>query len=71
MAVILSKIAGETKGITVTELPYQDKEKIPSWAQDAFLQLYERGLLDIFTGESLEPNRPVTRAEAAALLDQI
>ncbi|PKM77559.1 MAG: serine protease [Firmicutes bacterium HGW-Firmicutes-15] len=71
MAVILSRLAGETKAVTSAELPYQDSEQIPSWARDAFVQLYERGLLTIFPGELLEPNRPVTRAEAAALLDKI
>ncbi len=71
IAAIISRLAGETKSVTSAELPYPDSEKIPSWARDAFAQMYERGLLSIFSGEYLEPNRPVTRAEAAALLDKI
>ncbi len=52
-------------------LPYKDLASVPPWARDAFSLMYERGLLNIFTGEYLDPNRPVTRAETAAILDQI
>ena len=52
-------------------LLYKDIASVPPWARDAFSLMYERGLLNIFTGEYLDPNRPITRAEAAAILDQI
>jgi subtilisin family serine protease len=71
MAVILNRIAGGTKSDKTKPLPYRDWSSVPSWAKEGYYQMYERGLLEIFSGEYLEPDRPVTRAEAAALLDKI
>jgi len=71
MAVIIARIAGDKRVKNLAALPYEDWGLVPSWAQEAFSQLFERGLLSVFSGKSLEPDSYVTRAEAAALLDQI
>ncbi|MGI5922227.1 MAG: S-layer homology domain-containing protein [Syntrophomonadaceae bacterium] len=52
-------------------MPYADSSTIPAWANAAFLYLYNQGLLDMWNGPNLQPWRPVTRAEAAAIIDQI
>ncbi len=70
MAVILARLTGETKPITSFDLPYPDSHEIPAWAREAFVRIYQRRLLNTFTG-ALEPNRPLTRAEAAALIAQL
>jgi hypothetical protein len=69
LAVIISHLSG-TK-LKQEVLPYKDIDSIPSWARDAFSQMQAMGILKVFSGENLEPNRPVTRAEVAAILDQI
>jgi hypothetical protein len=71
MAVILYRIAGGINSDKNIVLPYWDWSTVPSWAKEAYYHMYERGLLSIFPDEYLEPNYPVTRAEAAALLDKI
>jgi hypothetical protein len=70
IAVIITRLVSNSEP-KQEALPYKDSDSIPAWARDAFSQMYERGLLKIFSGEYLEPNRPVTRAEVAAILDQI
>jgi len=69
LAVIIYHLSGTEPKQKV--LLYKDIASVPPWARDAFSQMYERGLLNIFTGEYLDPTRPIPRAEAAAILDQI
>jgi len=69
LAVIISNLSGTEPKREV--LPYKDIDSVPLWAQDAFSQMYKMDLLNIFPGEYLDPNRPITRAEAAAILDQL
>jgi hypothetical protein len=41
------------------------------WAQPALVKLIEAGYVDGYGGSQLYPDRPITRAEAASILDRI
>lgn len=76
LAVIIYTLLTKTDKAELTRnsaenLPYNDNGTIPSWAIPAFSYLYKEGLLDIWNGNNLQPLRPVTRAEAAAIIDKI
>lgn len=76
LAVIIYALLTETGQIDLNQnnpanLPYKDSASIPDWAKPAFLYLNEKGLLNMWQGNNLQPFRFVTRAEAAAIIDQI
>lgn len=53
-------------------LPYPDAADLPDWALPAVQAAVRAGLLqDVFSGPPLQPNRPVSRAEWAALVARI
>ncbi|MEQ8176370.1 MAG: S8 family serine peptidase [Syntrophomonadaceae bacterium] len=68
MAQILP-VVSQTTG--KSQLPYTDYEKIPAWAEPSYQLFYQRGWLDLFGGGSLEPERSLTRGEAARFIDRI
>ncbi|MEN6327016.1 MAG: S8 family serine peptidase [Syntrophomonas sp.] len=72
LAVIIYVLIKTDKVVsTKYSLPYTDTATIPLWAGTAFSCLYKENLLEMWGGDNLQPWRPVTRAEAAALIDQI
>ncbi|MEN6462775.1 MAG: S-layer homology domain-containing protein, partial [Syntrophomonas sp.] len=72
LAVIIYVLIKSDKAVpTGYSLPYADTGTIPLWAGTAFSYLYKEGLLEMWGGDNLQPWRPVTRAEAAAIIDQI
>ncbi|MCI8589580.1 MAG: hypothetical protein HFE77_02560 [Clostridiales bacterium] len=53
------------------ELPFTDKNDIPSWALPTLKKIYGAGLVAGYPDGSLKPNAPVTRAEAAVMLHSL
>ncbi|MEN6391948.1 MAG: S-layer homology domain-containing protein, partial [Syntrophomonas sp.] len=52
--------------------PYLDSGNIPSWAQHSYRVFQQRGWLELFgRSDYLEPERPLTRGEAARFIDRI
>ena len=53
-----------------TELPFVDRDEISDELYDAAVLMYEAGLMK-GDGHNFQPNKPITRAEMAILLDRI
>jgi hypothetical protein len=70
-ALLTDNDKSELTNFSVVNLAYKDSSTIPAWAKQAFSYLYKQGLLDMWNGNNLQPLRPVTRAEAAVIIDQI
>lgn len=47
------------------------KDKVPAYAQGAVQVALEKGLVKGYTDKTFRPDRPVTRAEVAAILDRL
>ena len=76
MAVIMAALQrseekNDTQGETLAELPFLDRYEVPSWAMEAFQHLYhtqQLNYLDYARGSYIDAERPLTRAEAAAII---
>ncbi len=55
-------------GLRVAEVGYADKNAIPQWAAGAVGLLANAGLVSGYEDNTIRPQNPVTRAEAAAML---
>ena len=67
--VIISRFAGLKIPEKITKAPYSDVP-VDNWAARTMSAAKDAGLLDYIKDKSLEPNKPMTRAEAAAILSQ-
>ena len=57
-------------GDTSYEINYKDKEEIPVWANQAFCMLSGMGIIEGFGDNTIRPQKSITRAEAAVLVDK-
>ncbi|MCI8331482.1 MAG: hypothetical protein HFE78_01450 [Clostridiales bacterium] len=64
-------VIGRKINAPAKELPFTDKEDIPSWALPTLMKIYGAGLVAGYPDGSLKPNAPVTRAEAAVMLHSL
>lgn len=55
-------------GLRVADVGYADKNVIPQWAAGAVGTLANAGLVSGYTDNTIRPQNPVTRAEAAVML---
>lgn len=70
-AVFLYRCAGLPAGGTAAEIPdFADWDNVAPWAADAMVWAVESGLLRGLSGGLLAPEEPVTRAQAAVLLQR-
>ena len=51
----------------MVELPYIDAGEIPPWAKSAFTLLREEGMIDFWGNRYIEPQKLLTRGEAAMI----
>ena len=51
-----------------TDLPFQDKQLVDSWAKDAVATAYGNGLVNGLTPEQFAPKQIATRAQAVTLI---
>jgi len=71
--ILLVKALGlekEAKAKMNTELPFKDKKQIPAGAVGYVAVAVERGIITGYEDNTFRPDRPVTRAELAAILDR-
>ena len=67
-------IAGVMSASTITVFAtniFVDQNDLQSWNEDAVLELYNDGILTGYSDGSVMPNKEVTRAEVAVLLNEI
>jgi len=64
------KLDAEAKAKANTTLAFKDADKIPAGAVGYIAVALEKGLITGYEDNTFRPNRPVTRAELAALLDR-
>ena len=65
-ASVLSKLIGSTDAVRETN--FVDALSVPEWAKDSFNSLVSIGVINGSPNGALEPERNLTRAEAAQLL---
>ncbi|MBB6675651.1 S-layer homology domain-containing protein [Cohnella nanjingensis] len=64
------KLDGEAKKKMDTVLPFRDANQIPAGSVGYVAVAVEKGLITGYSDRTFQPNKPVTRAELAALLDR-
>ncbi|GAB2694077.1 S-layer homology domain-containing protein [Paenibacillus thermoaerophilus] len=64
------KLTDEAKAKMGTKLPFRDAKDIPAGAVGYVAVAVEKGLIDGYEDNTFRPNKTVTRAELAALLDR-
>ncbi len=65
------KLEGEAKKKMDTELPFRDAKEIPAGSVGYIAVALEKNLIKGYDDKTFQPNRPVTRAELASLLDRV
>ncbi|MCC3377333.1 S-layer homology domain-containing protein [Cohnella sp. REN36] len=64
------KLEGEAKKKMDAQLPFRDANQIPAGSVGYVAVAVEKGLITGYSDRTFQPNKPVTRAELAALLDR-
>ncbi|WP_426448892.1 S-layer homology domain-containing protein [Paenibacillus sp. S-38] len=64
------KLQNEAKAKMNAKLPYKDASQIPAGSVGYVAVAIEKNLIDGYEDNTFRPNKPVTRAELAALLDR-
>lgn len=64
------KLEAEAKAKMNEKLTFRDADQIPAGSVGYIKVALEKGLIDGYEDNTFRPNRPVTRAELAALLDR-
>lgn len=64
------KLQDEAKAKMNAQLPFKDAKQIPAGAVGYVAVALERNLINGYEDNTFRPNKPVTRAELAALLDR-
>lgn len=64
------KLDDEAKAKMDTQLPFKDAKQIPAGSVGYVAVAVEKGLITGYEDNTFKPNKPVTRAELAALLDR-
>lgn len=67
---MVSKLVKSEKQNTV-QLPYGDRDSIPSWVNGAVRNLYAAGVIDTYSGNRIAGNTPVTRSEMVKMLYKV
>lgn len=65
------KLSAEAKTKMDADLPFRDADKIPAGSVGYVAVALEKNLIAGYSDNTFKPNKPVTRAELAALLDRV
>ena len=61
----------ESEEVSSIQLPYSDKDNIPTWVGDSVKNLYAAGIISTYEGNAISGNAPITRAEMVRMLDKM
>lgn len=64
------KLEDEAKTKMGAKLPFRDADQIPAGSVGYVAEAIDKGLITGYSDNTFKPNKPVTRAELAALLDR-
>lgn len=64
---ILGRVVGTDSG---QKLDFADNGDIPEWSKNAIASLASRGIIQGFEDNTIRPNRPITRAESAVIINK-
>ena len=64
---IIGRVIGTDGG---QSLNFADKDDIPDWSQNAIASLVSKGIIQGFEDNTIRPNRSITRAESAVIIDK-
>ena len=67
---IVSRLVESTDAASI-QLPYRDRETIPAWVSGSVKNLYAEGIISEYSGNFINGNTPVTRAEMVRMLDKV
>lgn len=67
---IVSRLVESTDAASI-QLPYGDRETIPAWVNGSVKNLYAEGIISEYSGNFINGNTPVTRAEMVRMLDKV
>ena len=67
---MVSKLVKSEKQNTV-QLPYGDRDNIPSWVNSAVRNLYAAGVIDTYSGNRIAGNTRATRSEMVKMLYKV
>ena len=65
------KLEAEAKARMNVDLPFKDENDIPAGSVGYVAIAVERGVISGYTDKTFQPNKPVTRAELASILDRL
>ncbi|MBW5447366.1 S-layer homology domain-containing protein [Cohnella sp. CFH 77786] len=65
------KLEAEANAKMNAELPFKDAKEIPAGSVGYVAVAIEKGLVSGYTDQTFKPNKPVTRAELASILDRL
>ena len=61
----------ESEEVSSIQLPYSDKDNIPTWVGDSVKNLYAAGIISTYEGNAISGNTSITRAEMVRMLDKM
>lgn len=64
---ILGRVVGTD---SKKQLNFADGKDIPAWSKDAIASLVGKGIVTGFEDNTIRPNKPITRAESAVIIDK-
>jgi hypothetical protein len=65
------KLESEARALMHADLPFKDKQEIPAGSVGYVAVALSKGIISGYTDQTFQPNKPVTRAELAAILDRL
>ncbi|WP_276354130.1 S-layer homology domain-containing protein [Cohnella caldifontis] len=65
------KLGDEARADMTASLPFKDSKEIPAGSVGYVAVAVEKGIVSGYTDQTFKPNKPVTRAELATILDRL
>lgn len=65
------KLETEARALMNADLPFKDKQQIPAGSVGYVAAALAKGIVSGYTDQTFQPNKPVSRAELAAILDRL
>ncbi len=70
MATLLDRALPPVRVDVNIDVEFKDGRKVPDWARESMARMRARGLISGYEDGTVRPDRPLTRAELAAMLSR-